>query len=197
METNNKLFATLFTLFFISGNLFSQNPAFELLKKRDSEESRLYTLNQQEETDLLIKNSILKKVETNTQPTIEEYKQYISVLAPKPVAPSIKIDTTKSINIKNGLCLRGKQAQFADDLSFILLNKNGQNLFVDYGTDIAERNNITLAPNAYALSVNTRGISIIGYDENGTRRGIQELKKLLSSSIVKGSDFPYVRIASN
>lgn len=203
MKANNKLVVILLTLFVVSGNIFSQNTILELLNKRDSLRDSLYIQNQKHEADLLVKSSILTEVdlETSPQPMIREYKESsdaYSLMSPiTQVEPSMNIDTTNSINISKGLNLRGKQAQFADEFSFLLLNKNGQNLFVDYGVDIAKRNNIILSPNAYALSVNTRGISIIGYDENGTRRGIQALKKLLSSSMVKGSDFSYVRIVSN
>lgn len=200
MKTYNRLLVVLLTFFFVCGNIFAQSSSLESVKYNDN----AYTLNQKQETNLLVRSSVLKKIDANTtkpKPMVRKYKgafpEYNSVSSPKTAIPTIEIDTTHSLNIKDGLCLKGKQAEFAGDLSFLLLNQKGQNLFIDYGIDIAKRNNIAQSPHAYALSVNKQGISIIGYDEAGTRKGIDILKNMLSSPIVKGSDFPYVRITGD
>lgn len=112
-------------------------------------------------------------------------------------ADNFYVDTTHSLNISNGLALKGKQAEFADDLSFVLLNNNGQNLFIDYGFQVAQRYNVKQTPNSYALTVGESGINIVGFDVEGTRRGIEELKKLLSSSLVKKGSFPFLVLSSN
>lgn len=158
----------------------------------------LYIIDQNVKRDLLVKESILKQLNNENgliATNRETNSQNTSLQADN--TPKFYVDNSKSLNISLGLALKGKQAEFVNDLSFILLNNKGQNLFVDYGSNIAESNNVKQAPEAYSLTIDNRGISIIGYDQKGARKGIEELRKLLNSPILKGSNFPYLQLTSH
>lgn len=224
MKTNNKISLVLLTLFLFCNNAFSQNSTTDLLQARvalldslQKIECKLL-LNESVLKEFVPFNK-MEAIAKDNSPTLEGEVFLLSdesilqsldlnAFISKSIVNDIKnikggqidkfyVDTTQSLNISNGLALKGKQAEFADDLSFVLLNNKGQNLFIDYGFQVAQRYNVKQIPNSYALTVGESGINIVGFDLEGTKRGIEELKKLLSSSLVKKGSFPFLVLSSN
>lgn len=198
MKILNKFtIAQIIVILFSSSNSFSQN-GIEDTYQPDKNRS------QQVVVDDLLSKSVLVEI-----PSLDMHK-VASDLPNKtpmentggkkeipfnPVPDELVIDKTQRLDVKDGLALRGKQSVFADDLSFVLLSSKGTDLYVDYGEDIAHQYDLPPFDDAYCLTINDAGVAIVGYSEDGARKGIEAFKQILYSSAVKGSQFPFVQIS--
>ncbi len=72
--------------------------------------------------------------------------------------------------------------------------KKGVTLNFKYGEKVAAKQNVKSVSGAYSLTVNKKGISIVGYDERGLFYGIQTLRQLVESPAMANGKLPYMYI---
>lgn len=111
-----------------------------------------------------------------------------------PTPHELVVDRNSKLNISGGLCLKDKQGVFSDDLGFIVRNKKGVKLSIDFGAKAAAKRGVKKLSGAYAMSMNDKGISIVGYDEKGAFYGIQTLRQLVESPVAIDGELPYLEI---
>lgn len=167
MKKKNLLLIACLLSFFTYNKVFSQESDFDLSAQRSESQDILKVPGHKIENQDIIIN---------------------------PTPHNIIIDKNQKLDINQGLTVKGRQNEFLDDLSFILSTPGGKELHIDYGTSLASKNKIKPISGAYSLTVNKKGISIIGYDSRGAFYGIQTLKQLLNSPISKNGSLPYLEI---
>lgn len=101
---------------------------------------------------------------------------------------------TGALDVTCGFQLKDKQRRFSTDIPFLTIKKKGIRLTVDYGTKISKKNHVKSVSGAYTLTVNAKGVSIIGYDERGAYYGLQTLRELMESPEMKNGQLPYLEI---
>ncbi|MCH5328499.1 MAG: beta-N-acetylglucosaminidase domain-containing protein [Coprobacter sp.] len=111
-----------------------------------------------------------------------------------PTPQKAMIDRSHLLDISNGLALKDVQQKFGENLGFAALQPKGVKLTVDFGKKISDKNGVKNISGAYVLTVDKKGISIIGYDEKGAFYGIQTLRQLLESPATADGKLPYVQI---
>lgn len=94
----------------------------------------------------------------------------------------------------SGLVLKDKQDKFSQDLGFLTLAKKGVKLTIDFGKKAALKQGVKEVSGAYAMHIDKKGISIVGYDERGAFYGIQTLRQLMESPIAQNKQLPYLDI---
>ena len=111
-----------------------------------------------------------------------------------PTPHNLDINRQNWISFENGLNIQDKQKRFADDLAFLKQYKNGFRLTIDFGEKQAKKAGLKkLVSGAYLLTVNGKGINIVGYDERGAFYAIQTMKQILASPAAKGKmHLPYL-----
>lgn len=98
------------------------------------------------------------------------------------------------LNISGGISLKDKQKKFSEDLGFLVANKKGVKLSIDFGAKAAAKRGVKEISGAYALTINVKGITIVGYDEKGAFYGIQTLRQLVESPIAANGELPCLDI---
>lgn len=111
-----------------------------------------------------------------------------------PTPHSLKLTEKGQLDITKGLRLNDKKNKFSEDLNFIVLAPKGAKLTIDYGSKLAAKHGVKSISGAYAMSINDKGVSIIGYDEKGAFYGIQTLRQLVDSPVSAGKKVPYLEI---
>ena len=111
-----------------------------------------------------------------------------------PTPQKMFIDDNGFINFGDGVCLKDKKGKFANDLGFTKIAKKGVRLYIDFGSKVSAKKDVKQVSGAYSLSVNKKGIEIIGYDERGAFYGLQTLRELFESPAMKNGKMPYVEI---
>lgn len=111
-----------------------------------------------------------------------------------PTPHSLKIVDSRKLNTSKGISLKDVQGKFGRDLGFLSADKKGAKLTIDFGKRVATSQGVKNISGAYAISINEKGISIIGYDEKGAFYGIQTLRQIMDSPISAGSELPYLEI---
>ena len=101
------------------------------------------------------------------------------VVNPTPQAMNVGEGTT--LPIGQGFNVKDKKGKFAHALDFLKTSKDGIKLTIDVHAKKAEKQGAKPVSGAYALSIDSRQITIIGYDERGTFYGIQTLRQLMSN----------------
>ena len=82
-----------------------------------------------------------------------------------PTPHNLDINRQNWISFENGLNIQDKQKRFADDLAFLKQYKKGFRLTIDFGEKQAKKAGLKkLVSGAYLLTVNGKGINIVGYD---------------------------------
>ena len=99
-----------------------------------------------------------------------------------------------TLNISEGVCLKDRQDKFSNDLGFVTFNKKGVKLSIDFGTKVASKRGAKAISGSYVMSIDSKGISITGYDEKGAFYGIQTLRQLVESPATAGGKLPYLEI---
>lgn len=91
------------------------------------------------------------------------------------VAPGI-------LNISKGFSLKGNSSkEFEKDLSFLTLNPKGAKLTITYGPQAADKAGVKPEAGAYSLTIDKKGVEIVGRDERGAFYGIQTLRQILEN----------------
>ena len=86
-----------------------------------------------------------------------------------PTPHGFNIDQTNWLYFGNGLNIIDKQKKFEADLAFLPKDKKGIKLTIDFGEKQARKAGLTkLTSGAYLLTVDKKGINIVGYDEPST-----------------------------
>ena len=111
-----------------------------------------------------------------------------------PTPQKLVFNGNSKLNISQGFILKDKQKKFTKDLEFVTLNKKGIKLSIDFGKKVATTQNVKEVSGAYALTISSKGISIIGYDERGAFYGIQTLRQLAESPATVNGQLPYLEI---
>ena len=109
-----------------------------------------------------------------------------------PTPHNFSVQTDVLLNLANGVNIVDKQKKFADDLGFLKANKKGVRLTIDFGKKQAQKAGLKkMVSGAYLLTADKKGINIVGYDERGAFYGIQTMKQVLASPMLKGN-MPYL-----
>lgn len=111
-----------------------------------------------------------------------------------PTPQKMVLNGDGKLNISGGISLKDKQKKFSDDLGFLTVNKKGVKLSIDFGAKAAAKRGVKEISGAYALTVNDKGITIVGYDEKGAFYGIQTLRQLVESPIAGNGELPCLDI---
>ena len=111
-----------------------------------------------------------------------------------PVPHNYKVMENGKLDVSKGLKLKDVQGKFSKDLGFLSLDKKGAKLTIDFGAKAAAKQGVKNISGAYAIRINDKGISIVGYDEKGAFYGIQTLRQIAESPVSAGGMLPYVEI---
>lgn len=111
-----------------------------------------------------------------------------------PVPHAMTVDSTRRLDVAGGFRLKDRQKAFADVTVFVVQNKKGPELSIDFGAKKARKHGVRVTSGAYALTVNEDGVDIVGYDERGAFYGLQTLRQLMTSPVADGGRLPYVSI---
>lgn len=113
-----------------------------------------------------------------------------------PIPQEIKIDWGKSHDVRKGFDLRNRRLKYGEDIDFLSIKKGKGSirLTIDSGDRIAKRVGVKSISGAYQLTVDKKGVTIIGYDDRGAYYGLQTLRQLLYSPATRGGQLPYMTI---
>lgn len=111
-----------------------------------------------------------------------------------PTPQKLILNGKNKLDISSGIRLKDKQGKFSEDLDFLVSNKKGVNLSIDFGPKAASKQGVKECSGAYALNINEKGISIVGYDERGAFYGIQTLRQLVKSPAASNGELPCLEI---
>ena len=111
-----------------------------------------------------------------------------------PTPHQISVDRTNVWDVSGGFALKDKQKKFAGDFGFTTIAKKGVKLSVDFGGKAAAKAGVKEVSGAYALTVDKKGVTIVGYDARGAFYGIQTLRQLMESPAVKDGGLPYMSV---
>lgn len=167
MINNKQLLTALAAAFLACGSLSAQEEGFDLGSQRS------------ESQDVL---SIPGKV--------VDHKGLII----NPTPHSLNVLGSGKLDISQGVILKDAQKKFSDALGFITLAPKGAKLTIDFGAKAAAKQGVKNISGAYAMQINDKGISIVGYDEKGAFYGIQTLRQIAGSPIAAEGKLPYLEI---
>lgn len=109
-----------------------------------------------------------------------------------PTPHYLDIDRTQWVDLSKGVKLQDKSGKFTDDLRFLSSNPKGTRLTITFGEKQAQKAGLKkLTSGAYLLKVDSKGISITGYDERGAFYAIQTMKQIMESKAAQGR-LPYL-----
>lgn len=70
-----------------------------------------------------------------------------------PTPQKLSFIGNEKLDISQGFILKDKQKKFTNDLNFVIFNKNGAKLIVDFGKKVAEKQKVKDVSGAYALNI--------------------------------------------
>lgn len=111
-----------------------------------------------------------------------------------PTPHNIKLVEGGKLDISKGINLKDIQGKFSSDLGFANLSKRGTKLMIDFGEKVSLKSGVKSISGAYSISIDGKGISIIGYDEKGAFYGIQTLRQIMKSPISANNKLPHLKI---
>lgn len=111
-----------------------------------------------------------------------------------PTPHSLNVLENGKLDLDKGISLKDVQGKFAKDLGFISLAPKGIKLTIDFGTKVSAKHGVKDVSGAYTMTINNKGISIIGYDEKGAFYGIQTLRQIAESPVSAGGKLPYLEV---
>ena len=103
-----------------------------------------------------------------------------------PTPQELTRSTVDILDISNGVALKGKAAQFADDINFVAHNDKGAKLNIEFGEKCATKRGVEPRKGAYNLTISAKGIDICAYDELGAFYGVQTLREIVASPASEG-----------
>ncbi len=108
-----------------------------------------------------------------------------------PTPHSFQADQSKWLDLSQGVAVVDKSGKLANDVKFLTSNKKGVKMNIAFGAKVAAKAGVKAVSGAYSLTVNEKGIGIVGYDERGAFYALQTLRQLLESPACKGGKVPY------
>lgn len=113
-----------------------------------------------------------------------------------PTPQQMSVDWGKQVNIQNGFVVKDRSKAFASDVPFLTAGcgRRATSVTINFGERISKRQGVKAVSGAYTLSINNRGVNIVGYDERGAYYGLQTLKQILESPSTRGGYIPYIEI---
>ncbi len=111
-----------------------------------------------------------------------------------PTPHSLRKQEGVTLNISGGISLKDKKGKFSNDLPFLSFNKKGVKMSIDFGEKTAARQGVRNISGAYSLTIDEKGIRIIGYDEKGAFHAIQTLREIINSPVSANSNLPCLSI---
>jgi hyaluronoglucosaminidase len=114
------------------------------------------------------------------------------VINPTPQSADINFDAR--LDVSAGVAVKDAQKKFANDVNFITANAKGVKLNLDFGAKAAKKVGVKEISGAYVLTIDKKGINIVGYDEAGAFYGLQTLRQVVESEAAKGGSLPYMTV---
>ena len=104
-----------------------------------------------------------------------------------------------SLDVRSGFKAADKKKRFSEQFDMlaaegITLNDKGAKLEVDFDAKKAVKKGIKAVSGAYSMTINKRGVSILGYDARGAFYGLQTLRQIMQSPVGKSGNVPYMTI---
>lgn len=167
MINNKQLLTALAATILTCGNLFAQESEFDLNSQRSESQDVLMIPGEALDHKGLVIN---------------------------PTPHSINVLENGKLDITQGVSLKDVKKKFSENLGFITLAKKGAKLTIDFGAKAAAKHGVKSISGAYAININDKGISIVGYDEKGAFYGIQTLQQIAKSPVAAEGKLPYLEI---
>lgn len=164
---NRKLLFVLTAAMFMCGSLYAQEAGFDLGSQR-SESQDVYQV----------------------PGKVIDHKGLII----NPTPHSLTLAANNQLDISKGIRLKDVQGRFSVDLSFLTMDKKGVNLTIDFGAKPSAKQGVRNISGAYAININNKGMSIMGYDEKGAFYGIQTLRQIMESPVSADKKLPCLSI---
>ena len=111
-----------------------------------------------------------------------------------PTPHNLKVAENGKLDISKGVKLKDVRGRFANDLGFLRQDKKGAKLTVDFGEKTAAKQGVKNISGAYTMSIDSKGISITGFDEKGAFYGLQTLRQIMDSPVSAGGKLPFIEI---
>ena len=111
-----------------------------------------------------------------------------------PTPHHLKVVENGKLDISKGIKLKDARDKFSGDIAFLSQDKKGARLTIDFGEKAAAKQGVKNISGAYSLTINNKGISIVGYDEKGAFYGIQTLRQIVESPVSAKGKLPCVEI---
>lgn len=112
------------------------------------------------------------------------------VINPTPQYVSASGNFNKVLDISKGLKLTGDAKDFISDIDFIKISKKGKSLNINCDKKQLSKYPIEQKSGAYMLSIDKKGVKIVGYDELGVFYGLKTLQQIVLSEICKDEVLP-------
>ena len=112
-----------------------------------------------------------------------------------PTPHEINIDEAQGLDIAQGVVVKDKQGKFANDLKFLnVATKASVKMDIVFGSKQAAKAGVKAVSGAYKLTVDKKGIHVVGYDERGAFYALQTLRDITCSERFKGKPLPYLTV---
>lgn len=111
-----------------------------------------------------------------------------------PTPQAMELLQDAKLAVTDGFDVNDKHGKFGNSLNFIRQNDKGVSLTIDFGKKVASRKGVEQKSGAYILTVDKRGVNIVGYDERGAFYGLQTLRQIMESPVAQDGTLPYITI---
>ena len=112
-----------------------------------------------------------------------------------PTPQYLNVIKAMDLDISRGVVLKGKAADFAEELNFVKQNSNGVHLTIRYANEgFDAESQIENKSGAYRLTIFSTGIVITAYDELGAFYAIQTLRQIVESPVAEDGKVPCMQI---
>ena len=109
-----------------------------------------------------------------------------------PTPHNFNLDMQTWTDLSAGVKLIDKSGKFANDINFLKQNAKGTPLNITFGEKPAKKAGLKkMVSGAYLLTVDKKGINIVGYDERGAFYALQTLRQTVESPAAQGK-VPYL-----
>lgn len=101
-----------------------------------------------------------------------------------------------ALDVSAGISIDDKKHKFSGDVAFAgQFGDDPVKLTIDFGKKLAKKAGIEPISGAYALTIDSNGITVTGYDETGAFYGLQTLRQVIESPASKnGKQLPYMTV---
>lgn len=86
----------------------------------------------------------------------------------------------------DGFRIKDVKNSFGENVGFLKTSVGGITISIDFGNKVANKAGVAKCENAYRLSIDKKGVRIIGRDRIGAFYGLQTLRQILESPVSEG-----------